>query len=126
MAQKPKFNEEQTQTMVDMFKDGMAIKAIAREMNTSPITVKNYLKKAGVSKRPAKKGSAKKGRAKVARKAAVQKAPVQKTDEVGSLAELVVQLKQTENDIADLQKCLAQAVAKQAQQLEMLKQMVKI
>lgn len=122
MPQKPKFNEEQAQTMVDMYQSGTSIKAIARQMDTSPITVKSYLKKAGIRKRPGKKGPAKKGRVKATRTAPAEKAAAK----AGSLAQLVGQLKQTESEIAGLQKCLAQAVAKQAQQLELLKQMVRI
>jgi len=120
MPQKPKFDAAQAQEMVDMFKDGKAIKAIARDMNTSPITVKSYLKKAGVQKRPGKKGRPKAMRAAPADKAAKSAA------KPASLAQLVMQLKQTEADIAGIQQCLAQAVAKQARQLEQLKQMVKI
>ncbi len=122
MPQKPKFNEEQAQTMVEMYKSGTPIKAIAREMDTSPITVKSYLKKAGLRKRPGKKGAPKKGRAKAVRTASAGKAPAKS----GTLAQLVGQLKQTEAEIAGLQKCLAQAVAQQARQLELLKEMVKI
>lgn len=123
MPQKPKFDAAQAQEMVDMFKDGKAIKAIARDMNTSPITVKSYLKKAGVQKRPGKKGRPKAMRAAPAAKAAKAGKSAAKPS---SLAQLVGQLKQTEADIAGIQQCLAQAVVKQARQLEQLKQMVKI
>ena len=127
MPQKRKFNDMQIKAISDMFTSGKAIKAIARELKTSPITIRSYLKKEGVHKAQGKHLAKRKASATGKAKAKIKKAPVAvAATKPESLAQMVTQLKQTEQEIVNLEKALAQAVEKHARQFEQIKRSVNI
>lgn len=111
MSKKPKFNDNQAKEMVNRFKQRESIKGIARSMKTTPITVKRYLKKAGVYRKPRKK-YALKGKQAVAKPE--------------SLEQIITQLKQAEAEIASLKKALAQALVKQERKFKALRKVVNV